>query len=119
MHVAAALNTPLVAIFGSTNSTTTSPIQRHQPDRPGAHRMQPLHEAGLPAGPHELHAKRVTVEMVVRVPLRTCCEYSDRQAQRHRRRDSHPARIERGNHILPSKPDYSEKHSKMAPTQKH
>lgn len=28
MHVAAALNTPLVAVFGSTNSTTTSPYSR-------------------------------------------------------------------------------------------
>jgi len=28
MHVAAALNTPLVAVFGSTNSTTTSPFSK-------------------------------------------------------------------------------------------
>jgi len=26
MHVAAALNVPLIAIFGSTNSTTTGPL---------------------------------------------------------------------------------------------
>jgi ADP-heptose:LPS heptosyltransferase len=46
---------PLVAIFGSTNSTTTSPYSNDQPDRSRTHRMQPLHAAGLPVGPHELH----------------------------------------------------------------
>ena len=48
MHVAAALNIPQIAIFGSTDHTTTSPRSHSQPHPSDARGLQSLHETGLP-----------------------------------------------------------------------
>jgi heptosyltransferase-2 len=63
MHVAAALNTPLVAIFGSTNSTTTSPYSDKSRIVRVPIECSPCMQPVCPLG-HMNCMKRVTVEMV-------------------------------------------------------
>jgi heptosyltransferase-2 len=63
MHVAAALNTPLVAIFGSTNSTTTSPYSDTSRIVRVPIECSPCMQPVCPLG-HMNCMKRVTVEMV-------------------------------------------------------
>ncbi len=64
MHVAAALNTPLVAIFGSTNSTTTSPYSDTSRIVRVLIECSPCMKPVCPLG-HMNCMKRVTVDMVV------------------------------------------------------
>ncbi len=64
MHVAAALNTPLVAIFGSTNSTTTSPYSDTSRIVRVPIECSPCMKPVCPLG-HMNCMKRVTVDMVV------------------------------------------------------
>jgi heptosyltransferase-2 len=66
MHVAAALNTPLVAIFGSTNSTTTSPYSPTSRIVRVPIDCSPCMQPVCPLG-HMNCMKRVTVEMVCNV----------------------------------------------------
>ena len=63
MHVAAALNTPLVAIFGSTNSTTTSPYSDTSRIVRVPIECSPCMKPVCPLG-HMNCMKRVTVDMV-------------------------------------------------------
>jgi len=63
MHVAAALNTPLVAIFGSTNFTTTSPYSDTSRIVRVPIECSPCMKPVCPLG-HMNCMKRVTVEMV-------------------------------------------------------
>lgn len=63
MHVAAALNTPLVAVFGSTNSTTTSPYSETSRIVRVPIECSPCMQPVCPLG-HMNCMKRVTVEMV-------------------------------------------------------
>ena len=63
MHVAAALNTPLVAIFGSTNSTTTSPYSDTSRVVRVPIECSPCMQPVCPLG-HMNCMKRVSVAMV-------------------------------------------------------
>ena len=63
MHVAAALNTPLVAIFGSTNWTTTSPYSPTSRIVRVPIECSPCMQPVCPLG-HMNCMKRVTVDMV-------------------------------------------------------
>jgi heptosyltransferase-2 len=63
MHVAAALNTPLVAIFGSTNSTTTSPYSDTSRIVRVPIECSPCMKPVCPLG-HMNCMRQVTVEMV-------------------------------------------------------
>ncbi|MCB2146928.1 MAG: lipopolysaccharide heptosyltransferase II [Deltaproteobacteria bacterium] len=63
MHVAAALNTPLVAIFGSTNSTTTSPYSETSRIVRVPIECSPCMQPVCPLG-HMNCMKQVTVQMV-------------------------------------------------------
>ena len=63
MHVAAALNTPLVAIFGSTNSTTTSPYSDTSRIVRVPIECSPCMKPVCPLG-HMKCMRKVTVEMV-------------------------------------------------------
>jgi heptosyltransferase-2 len=63
MHVAAALSTPLVAIFGSTNSTTTSPYSDTSRIVRVPIECSPCMQPVCPLG-HMNCMQRVTVEMV-------------------------------------------------------
>ncbi len=63
MHVAAALNTPLVAIFGSTNSTTTSPYSPTSRIVRESIECSPCMKPVCPLGHHNC-MKQVTVDMV-------------------------------------------------------
>jgi heptosyltransferase-2 len=63
MHVAAALNTPLVAIFGSTNSTTTSPYSDSSRIVRVPIKCSPCMKPVCPLG-HMNCMRQVTVKMV-------------------------------------------------------
>jgi heptosyltransferase-2 len=63
MHIAAALNTPLVAIFGSTNSTTTSPFSPTSRIVRVPIECSPCMQPVCPLG-HMNCMKRVSVDMV-------------------------------------------------------
>jgi heptosyltransferase-2 len=65
MHVAAALNTPQVAIFGSTNSTTTSPFSDSSRIVRVPIECSPCMKPVCPLG-HMNCMRRVTVEMVAK-----------------------------------------------------